>query len=71
MDLDKTHVESIEHPSTMIHAILKTVGLEYKKKLNDLYKIASKLDYETLYLEKADSIAALKKTVNHLEIALS
>lgn len=70
-DIAEKEIEHIEHPSTVIDKVLQSVRLEYKKKLNQSHSITDKLDYEVLYLEKSESISALKKTIGHLDAATS
>jgi len=69
-DIQDTDVETITHPAQTISKILKSVGLDYKKRLDDSYKIAEAIDYETLYLQKTLINPTLKKFVDQLESAL-
>lgn len=71
MDLTNTQVEQLSHPAMLIDKVLQSVGLAYKKKLGDSYKIAERLDYSTLYLEKIDTVPALNRFVGHLTSALA
>lgn len=70
-DISTADIENIEHPSATINKVLETVGRSYKKRLGDCYKIASHLDYDTLYLEKSPIISSLSKFVNMLNECLS
>lgn len=70
-DLASVDVENLEHPSALINKVLKSVGLEYKKKMHDACKIAANLDYLALYLEKSEKVIALKRFINHLDSALA
>lgn len=71
INLATADVELIAHPAQLINKVLSSVGMEYKKKLNDSHKITHNIDYEQLYLEKSQFISSLKKTINHLDYALS
>lgn len=70
-DLSTINVESLSHPSQTIHEILTTVNQTYKKRLDEVHKIASVLNYDSLYLEKTNSIQPLKKFVGAVENCLS
>ena len=70
-DLSTTHVESLPHPSQTIHQILSSVNKTYKKRSAEVHKIVSVLDFDSLYLEKTNSIQPLKKFVAALENCLS
>lgn len=70
-DLSIIDVEQIPHPAKTIDDVLKAIGLTYKKRLGDAYKIASALDYEQLYLERSQKIPALGKFVDSLNWALN
>ncbi|BBE50959.1 hypothetical protein OYT1_ch1402 [Ferriphaselus amnicola] len=64
-------VESIRHPAQSINRVLNSVSKRYTKRLDDTYSIATKLDYDCLYLEKSADIQALKKFVDALELSLA
>jgi|LakWasM104_HOW12_FD_contig_81_262505_length_1986_multi_5_in_0_out_0_1 hypothetical protein len=70
-NLSETPVENIEHPSALINRVLQTVGLAYKKKIGDCYKIANLLDYGALFLEKIDHIPSLNRFVGVLNNCLA
>ena len=48
-----------------------TVGHSYKKKQKQCHRIASLLDYETLYLEKINEIDSLRQFVDALNNCLA
>ena len=69
--LQDVPVESISHPASAIHKVLTSVGLSYKKRAGDSHKISGKLDYESLYLEKSETITALGRFSSALDSALA
>lgn len=73
LDFDPANIpiESVPHPSAAIDKVLSSVGMRYKKRLDDSHKISDALDYETLYLEKTSAIPALKRFVQALDTALT
>jgi hypothetical protein len=71
IDLSSISVESITHPAALIDNILTTVGKRYKKRQDDSYKITDTLDYDTLYLEKSESIRSLNMFVDAIDNALT
>ncbi|HEY8100406.1 MAG TPA: hypothetical protein VIF82_06600 [Burkholderiaceae bacterium] len=71
INLANTSVESLAHPSKMIHKVLSSVALKYEKRKSDSYKISNLLDYEDLYLTKKDQVLALNRFVLVLDEALS
>jgi hypothetical protein len=71
LDLETANVESLDHPASVIHHVLESVNLAYKKRLGDAHKIANALDYATLYAESALKIKPLGRFVRHLTFALA
>ena len=71
IDLATVNVETIAHPASIIDRVLKSVGLRYRKRLDDSYKVATELDYDTLYLERAPIILPLGRLVDQLTWSLS
>ena len=68
--LSEVDVESLAHPSSLINKLLMTVGKRYRKRLDDSHKIADALDYQSLYLDKSESINALGRFVKQMNLAL-
>ncbi len=71
LDLETADVESLDHPAGVIHNVLGSVSLAYKKRLGDAHKIANALDYAALYGESALEIKPLGRFVGHLTFALA
>ncbi len=71
LDLSVADVESVGHPATVIHKVLESVSLAYKKRLDDAHKIANALDYAALYADRASKIKPLGRFVGHLTSALA
>lgn len=71
IDLSAESVETIAHPANVIDRVLKTVGLRYRKRLDDSHKIADVLDYDTLYLERAQVISPLGRLIQQLTWSLT
>ena len=70
VDPTTAQVESIPHPAAAIDRVLTTVGLRYRKRLGDSYKISKELDYMTLYLDRTQKLQSLGRFVGHLTSAL-
>lgn len=64
-------VEEIAHPAAIIAKVFETVGKKYRKRLDDAHAITDALDYNSLYFEKSENIATLKRLVNALNNALT
>jgi hypothetical protein len=71
INLSTTPVESLTHPSVLIHQVLESVNLAYKKRLGDAHRITDSLDYDSLYLDKVTSVQSLNRLVQQLTHALS
>lgn len=71
IDLATANVETVVHPASIIDRVLKSVGLRYRKRLDDSHKIAAVLDYDTLYLERAPIISPLGRLVDQLTWSLN
>jgi hypothetical protein len=65
-DIIGASLEAIEHPAGLIDKVLQSVGLRYRKRESDSYKIAKNLDYDTLYLERPKELPPLARFTEHL-----
>jgi hypothetical protein len=70
VDIAQLDVEKIRHPSGLLGEIYKLVGGAYGKKLKEAHRLVYHLNYEYLYLEAADSVPALKKFLDELDVAM-
>ena len=69
-DVVQQDVEQIPHPSELLKKIYNLVGGTYDKKLKEVHRLVDILNYEYLYLEAPDSVPALKKFVDELDVAI-
>jgi hypothetical protein len=70
VDVTQQDVEQIPHPSELLKKIYSLVEGTYDKKLKEIHRVVSILNYEYLYLEAPDSVPALKKSVDELDVAM-
>jgi hypothetical protein len=70
VDVAQQDVEQIPHPAKLLGNIYSLVGGTYDKKLKEAHRVVAILNYEYLYLEAPDSIPALKKFVDELDVAM-
>jgi hypothetical protein len=70
IDVAQQDVEQIPHPSELLRKIYNLVGGAYGKKLKEAHRVVDILNYEYLYLEAPDSVPALKKFVDELDVAM-
>jgi hypothetical protein len=70
VDVERRDVEQISHPSKLLNEIYNLVGDEYHKKLKEAHRVVNNLSYEYLYLEAPDSVPALKKFLDELDVAM-
>lgn len=69
-DLQTCDVEKLEHPASLIDKVLRSVDRSYRKRAADSHKIASGLDYESLYFVKAEQVGPLGRLVRQLTQSL-
>ena len=69
VDVAQQDVEQIPHPAELLKRIYNLVGGTYGKKLKEAHRVVNILNYEYLYLEAPDSVPALKKFVDELDVA--
>lgn len=70
IDVMQQDVEQIPHPAGQLNMIYNLVGDTYGKKLKQAHHVVNILNYEYLYLEAPDSVPALKKFLDELDIAI-
>lgn len=70
VDVLQQDVEQIPHPAELLKKIYNLVGGTYGKKLREAHRVVAVLNYEYLYLEAPDSVPALKKFVDELDVAM-
>jgi len=70
VDVAQQNVEQIPHPAELLRNIYNLVGGTYGKKLKEAHRVVNILNYEYLYLEAPDSVPALKKFVDELDVAM-
>ena len=70
IDVAQQDVEQISHPAELLNQIYSLVGGTYDKKLKEAHRVVNILNYEYLYLEAPDSVPALKKFVDELDVAM-
>lgn len=70
VDVVQQDVEQIPHPSELLKKIYNLVGGTYDKKLKEVHRLVDILNYEYLYLEAPNSVPALKKFVDELDVAI-
>ena len=70
VDVVQQDVEQIPHPAELLRKIYNLVGGTYGKKLKEAHRVVNILNYEYLYLEAPDSVPALKKFVDELDVAM-
>ncbi len=70
VDVAQQDVEQIRHPSELLREIYSLVGGTYRKRLKEAHRLVDNLNYEYLYLEAPDSVPALKKFVDELDVAI-
>ena len=70
VDLARQDVEQIPHPSELLKKIYNLVGGTYRKKLKEAHRVVDLLNYEYLYLEAPESVPALKKFLDELDVAM-
>ncbi len=70
VDLTNFDVHEIAHPAGLIDAIFNSVGLRYRKRLDEVEGLVSRLDFEKLYLEDRDHIPALNELLTEIDYFL-
>ncbi len=70
LEFSKCDVQAIEHPAEIIDKIYASVGMRYKKRIGDSYKIATAINYDELYLSLPGRLPPLKRLAAHLDHAL-
>jgi hypothetical protein len=70
VDVAQQDVEQIPHPAELLKKIYNLVGGTYDKKFKEAHRVVNILNYEYLYLEAPDSVSALKKFVDELDVAM-
>ena len=70
VDIAQQDVEQIPHPAKLLGKIYNLVGGTYRKKLKEAHHVVNILNYEYLYLEAPDSVPALKKFLDELDVAM-
>lgn len=70
VDVTQQDVEQIPHPAELLKMIYNLVGGTYRKKLKEAHHVVNILNYEYLYLEAPDSVPALKKFLDELDVAM-
>jgi hypothetical protein len=69
IDVETLDVEAIHHPAGQMNDIYGLVGARYAKTANDAHAIASRLDYEYLYIDAPAHVPSLKKFLDALNAA--
>jgi hypothetical protein len=64
-------VESIEHPSQLLHSIYSSVGLAYKKNKSQVTRTVKVLDFANMYLQSTTLVPHLAELVGHIECYLT
>ena len=75
VDLEKEDPEdAYEHPANIIKDIYQLAGMRYRKRADDIHKIAHNIDYNTLYLDAQEkghikSFALFVKELEELDVS--
>ena len=70
VDITHQNVEEIRHPSGLLNKIYDLVGGTYRKKLKEAHRVADILNYEYLYLDAPNSVPALKKFLDEIDVGI-
>lgn len=62
-DPSTCNVEEIPHPTQDLNRIYQSIGRSYTKRRNCVEEVVNLLDYDVLYLERANRVASLKSLI--------